>query len=152
MVHRRPTVGTLLFPTQKKGRRPKAESRSKTLILLSPDQHTDYQLIDSGGFEKLEKFGPYILSRPEPQAIWDKSLSEPNGTSAVMLFSKRQKLAGERPMDHERRYARKMGFPVPHQGPAFAEQADIVVIQARRRVSRTGNQLGLYRPDFETNA
>jgi len=46
------------------------------LILLSPDQHTDYQLIDSGGFEKLEKFGPYILSRPEPQAIWDKSLSE----------------------------------------------------------------------------
>ncbi|CAG5069266.1 Ribosomal RNA large subunit methyltransferase K/L [Dyadobacter sp. CECT 9623] len=46
------------------------------MILLTPDQHTDYQLIDSGGFEKLERFGPYILTRPEPQAIWDKSLPE----------------------------------------------------------------------------
>ncbi len=46
------------------------------MILLSPDQHTDYQLIDSGSFEKLERFGPYILRRPEPQAIWDKTLSE----------------------------------------------------------------------------
>ncbi len=33
-----------------------------------------YELIDCGGFEKLERFGKYILSRPEPQAIWEKSL------------------------------------------------------------------------------
>ncbi|KAA0993096.1 class I SAM-dependent methyltransferase [Dyadobacter aurulentus] len=46
------------------------------MILLTPEQHTDYQLIDSGGFEKLERFGQYILTRPEPQAIWDKSLPE----------------------------------------------------------------------------
>jgi 23S rRNA (cytosine1962-C5)-methyltransferase len=46
------------------------------VILLSPEQHTEYQLIDTGGFEKLERFGPYILSRPEPQAIWDKSMTE----------------------------------------------------------------------------
>ncbi|GHU60727.1 SAM-dependent methyltransferase [Bacteroidia bacterium] len=37
---------------------------------------TDYELLDSGGFEKLERFGPYIIARPEPQAIWNKSLSE----------------------------------------------------------------------------
>jgi 23S rRNA (cytosine1962-C5)-methyltransferase len=36
---------------------------------------TDYELIDSGNFEKLERFGQYILARPEPQALWDKSLS-----------------------------------------------------------------------------
>src|SRR5690606_32844927 len=36
----------------------------------------EYELIDSGGFEKLERFGKYILIRPEPQAIWTKSLSE----------------------------------------------------------------------------
>lgn len=36
----------------------------------------DYELIDSGGFEKLERFGKYILCRPEPQAIWNKTLSE----------------------------------------------------------------------------
>ena len=36
----------------------------------------DYELIDSGNFEKLERFGPFIMARPEPKAIWDKSLSE----------------------------------------------------------------------------
>ena len=36
----------------------------------------DYELIDSGDFEKLERFGAYITRRPEPQAIWHKSLSE----------------------------------------------------------------------------
>jgi 23S rRNA (cytosine1962-C5)-methyltransferase len=36
----------------------------------------DYQLIDSGGFEKLEQFGDYILIRPEKSATWKKSLSD----------------------------------------------------------------------------
>ena len=36
----------------------------------------DYELIDSGNFEKLERFGQYIMSRPEPKALWDKSMSE----------------------------------------------------------------------------
>lgn len=44
--------------------------------LLSPGPWRDYELIDTGGFEKLERFGKYVLRRPEPQAIWDKSLSE----------------------------------------------------------------------------
>ena len=35
----------------------------------------DYSLIDCGGQEKLERFGPYILRRPEPQAIWSKQAS-----------------------------------------------------------------------------
>ena len=42
--------------------------------LLSPQHWKDYELIDSGDFEKLEKFGEYILIRPEPQAIWKKNL------------------------------------------------------------------------------
>lgn len=36
----------------------------------------DYELIDSGDFEKLERFGKYILRRPEPQAIWSPTMSE----------------------------------------------------------------------------
>ncbi|MBW3466657.1 class I SAM-dependent methyltransferase [Arthrospiribacter ruber] len=48
----------------------------ETILSLSPQHWEDYELIDTGGFEKLERFGPYILSRPEPQAIWDKSMSE----------------------------------------------------------------------------
>lgn len=47
-----------------------------TPILLTPDDFTDYRLIDSGDYMKLEQFGGYVLSRPEPQAIWAKSLSD----------------------------------------------------------------------------
>lgn len=36
----------------------------------------DYELIDSGDFSKLERFGPYVTIRPEPKALWPKSLSE----------------------------------------------------------------------------
>jgi 23S rRNA (cytosine1962-C5)-methyltransferase len=41
---------------------------------LVPALLPDYELIDSGGFEKLERFGKYVLRRPEPQAVWDKAL------------------------------------------------------------------------------
>lgn len=47
----------------------------KTPELLTPEWE-DYELIDSGDFEKLERFGRYITRRPEPQAIWHKSLPE----------------------------------------------------------------------------
>lgn len=50
--------------------------QEETILSLSPSEWADYELIDTGGFEKLERFGQFILSRPEPQAIWDKSLSE----------------------------------------------------------------------------
>jgi len=43
--------------------------------LLSPKHFPDYELIDCGNFEKLERFGKYITIRPEPQALWDKKLS-----------------------------------------------------------------------------
>jgi 23S rRNA (cytosine1962-C5)-methyltransferase len=44
--------------------------------LLSPTHFIDYELIDSGGFEKLERFGPFVIIRPEPQAIWNPSMGE----------------------------------------------------------------------------
>lgn len=44
--------------------------------LLSPDNWKDYELLDSGDFEKLERFGEYVTIRPEPQAVWAKVYSE----------------------------------------------------------------------------
>lgn len=44
--------------------------------LLTPDTWRDYALLDTGGREKLEKFGRYVLRRPEPQAVWEKTLPE----------------------------------------------------------------------------
>ena len=37
---------------------------------------TDYELLDSGAGEKLERFGAYVLARPEPKALWNKSMSD----------------------------------------------------------------------------
>ncbi|MCB0394160.1 MAG: class I SAM-dependent methyltransferase [Bdellovibrionales bacterium] len=34
---------------------------------------SDYELVDSGEFEKLERFGDFYISRPAPGAIWKKS-------------------------------------------------------------------------------
>ncbi|MBR4755622.1 MAG: class I SAM-dependent methyltransferase [Bacteroidales bacterium] len=39
-------------------------------------QWKDYELLDSGRGMKLERFGSYILARPEPKALWDKDLSD----------------------------------------------------------------------------
>ena len=46
------------------------------MLLLTPQNFKDYELIDVGNFEKLERFGQYITILPEPQAVWDKSLSQ----------------------------------------------------------------------------
>ena len=60
------------------------------MILLTPQNWKDYQLIDCGNFEKLERFGKYVTIRPEPQAVWDKSLSEKewNAKASVRFESK----------------------------------------------------------------
>ena len=36
----------------------------------------DYELVDSGDGEKLERYGSYYLSRPEPKALWAKTMSQ----------------------------------------------------------------------------
>ena len=44
--------------------------------LISAPDWKDYELLDSGDGEKLERFGPYIFIRPEHQAVWNKQLSK----------------------------------------------------------------------------
>lgn len=39
------------------------------------DDWVDYELLDSGDGEKLERWGKYILRRPDPQAIWPRDIS-----------------------------------------------------------------------------
>jgi len=36
----------------------------------------DYELLDTGEGEKLEKFGKYIFVRPYEDAVWEKTLSK----------------------------------------------------------------------------
>ena len=48
----------------------------ESIATLYPENWKEYELIDTGNFEKLERFGEYITIRPEPQAIWSKKLTE----------------------------------------------------------------------------
>lgn len=64
--------------------------------LLAPTHWKDYELIDCGDFEKLERFGNVILIRPEPQAVWKKTLSEQEWKkTATITFRGRSATSGE---------------------------------------------------------
>ncbi|TDO23241.1 class I SAM-dependent methyltransferase [Pedobacter duraquae] len=66
------------------------------ISLLSPTHWKDYELIDCGDFEKLERFGNLVLSRPEPQAVWKKTLSEQDWKKRTHIrFRSRSATSGE---------------------------------------------------------
>ncbi len=64
--------------------------------LITPSPWSEYELIDSGNFQKLERFGAFILARPEPQAIWDKSLSDADWQSRAHAIFRRDRQSPER--------------------------------------------------------
>ncbi len=66
------------------------------MLLLSPTHWQTYELLDSGNFEKLERFGDYVLSRPEPQALWDRSLAEAEWKQRANAVFKKEKGSSER--------------------------------------------------------
>ena len=43
---------------------------------MSTKSSSNYQLIDAGNFKKLERFGPYLISRPSAQVVWRPSLPQ----------------------------------------------------------------------------
>jgi 23S rRNA (cytosine1962-C5)-methyltransferase len=49
-----------------------------------------YTLLDSGNGRKLERFGPYILSRPCSQAVWKPQLPQEAWNQAHAIFSREQ--------------------------------------------------------------
>lgn len=46
------------------------------MILEEVGDLQSYELIDSGDGYRLERFGDYVLSRPDPAVLWKKTLSE----------------------------------------------------------------------------
>jgi 23S rRNA (cytosine1962-C5)-methyltransferase len=45
-------------------------------LILKTKPSADYELMDSGEGEKLERYGRFVFSRPDPQALWPRRLSE----------------------------------------------------------------------------
>jgi len=59
---------------------------SPSFNLLEATNWQDYELLDSGEGQKLERFGKYIFSRPEAQAMWSKSLPKSDWENAHAEF------------------------------------------------------------------
>lgn len=55
-------------------------------MILKIIKQKEYELIDSGEGEKLERFGPYVLSRPDPEALWKKNLDDKEWAKADLRF------------------------------------------------------------------
>ena len=56
------------------------------LTLSLPPDWDEYELLDCGNGAKLERFGPFLLIRPEAEAIWKPSLPEINWQKANATF------------------------------------------------------------------
>lgn len=88
---------------------------------LLPGPWPDYELLDAGNGEKLERFGPYVVRRPEPQAIWRPALSETDWKRAHALFA-REKGSTEKgvwqyaPKQPDRWW---IGYALPDGGPTI---------------------------------
>jgi 23S rRNA (cytosine1962-C5)-methyltransferase len=96
------------------------------MVILTPNPWDDYQLIDSGDGERLEKFGQYILRRPDPQIIWKKGLSETEWLKAEAIFKDKNWERNNLPPRWEARYKDIKFYlklsPFKHTG-LFPEQA-----------------------------
>lgn len=54
----------------------------------------DYELIDSGNERRLERFGTFIFDRPEPKALWAKSLPQTEWQKAHAVYYRSDKGGG----------------------------------------------------------
>jgi 23S rRNA (cytosine1962-C5)-methyltransferase len=61
-------------------------SRPATLDIVATDGFSDYALLDSGNGRKLERFGPFTVDRPEPQAMWQPVLEPSVWLQADAVF------------------------------------------------------------------
>ena len=60
------------------------------------DQWQDYELLDCGGGEKLERWDKQYLVRPDPQAIWETPRRLETGQRTVSPQSDRRRTLGEK--------------------------------------------------------
>ncbi len=68
---------------------------------------TDYTLLDSGDGRKLERFGQVRVNRPEPQALWQKSLPDADWLKADAVFTN----ASEKEDDEKGSWSHKGKLP-----------------------------------------
>ena len=80
--------------------------------ILIPTGWTEYELIDSGNGQKLERFGHFTLIRPDPQIIWKQLMPPEEWTKADATFMRTTMDKGV--WDHRDRMPEKWQM---HYGP-----------------------------------
>lgn len=65
-----------------------------TPFVFPPPDFADHALLDSGGGEKLERYGPVVLRRPDPQALWRKRLGASEWERADLAFARESDRGG----------------------------------------------------------
>ena len=99
--------------------------------VLSPAGWQDYELLDTGDGQRLERFGAYTLSRPDPEAIWRRRLPDVDWARANAVFqhgetnerwTKRGNIPEQWPMRHGALSFFARLTPFKHTG-VFPEQA-----------------------------
>ncbi|MFA6309630.1 MAG: class I SAM-dependent methyltransferase [Clostridia bacterium] len=63
--------------------------------MLITEDWQDFEIIDTGGGEKLERWGKYILRRPDPQVIWPISNNKKTWDNADAHYIRSQSGGGE---------------------------------------------------------
>ena len=63
---------------------PYIKMKHPSIIATCPENH--YELLDSGEGEKLERYGDFVLSRPDPQSLWRKSLPQKEWDKGDAIF------------------------------------------------------------------
>lgn len=68
--------------------RPLGALPTETLpLILEVKGDADYALLDSGDGQKLERYGPYRIVRPEGQALWRPALQQAEWDAADAIFT-----------------------------------------------------------------
>jgi len=59
-----------------------------TIAIEYPTDWTDYELLDTGDGEKLERFGSYTMVRPDPRTLWTKNLPDEQWSAAAATYKR----------------------------------------------------------------
>jgi 23S rRNA (cytosine1962-C5)-methyltransferase len=113
--------------------------------LLISTNWTDYELLDSGDGQKLERFGAYTFVRPEVQALWSKSLPAEKWLAANAFFQP----SGEESGGHWQNAGKipdkwEMGYPLNGKGVAGGNELRFSVM------TTPGRHLGIF-PECAAN-
>jgi len=87
-----------------------------------PPAFSDYELVNSGSGEKLERFGALVLRRPDPQALWQPRLASEQWGRADLAFERESDRGGKwiaRAGCHELARSRRPSWTVRYGSASF---------------------------------